>query len=202
MRSVERATPLVPRPETELLIDPFLAFVRAHRLTAPRVVDLGAGTGALALAAAQECPGAVVWGVDREPAALAWAARNVTATGLPVTLVEGDLSSALAELDGTVDVVLSNPPYLPAGLRPHLEPEVADHDPAVALFSGADGLDCVRAVAAAAARLLRPGGLVVVEHGDDQGVSAPACFAGATWQNPTDHRDLTGRPRYLTAVRA
>jgi release factor glutamine methyltransferase len=192
---------LIPRPETELLVDAALERLRPHTGSAPRVVDLGTGSGALALAVAQECPAARVWAVEREREALTWAARNVEATGLPVTLVAGDLATALAELEGTVDVVLSNPPYLPLALGPQLDPEVRIHDPAPALFAGPDALAAIRAVAGAAHRLLSPGGVAVVEHGDDQGVSAPACFPARNWNSVTDHRDLAGRPRYLTAVR-
>lgn len=191
---------LIPRPETELLVDAVLAWLRTADLaglTRPRIVDLGAGSGALALAIADETP-AVVWAVERDPGALAWAARNVAATGLAVELVAGDMADALAELDGTVDVVVSNPPYLPLDVLPALEPEVRDHDPAGALFAGADALAAIRTVESSARRLLRPGGLVVVEHGDDQEASAPACFAG--WNDVSDHLDLARRPRYLTAV--
>ncbi len=188
---------LIPRPETELLVDVVLDWLRTSRLAAPRIVDLGTGTGALALSLADEAA-ATVWAVERDPAALEWASRNIAATGLAVELVAGDMADALAELDGTVDVVVSNPPYLPLGLLPALEPEVRDHDPAGALVAGADALAAIRTVESSARRLLTPGGLVVVEHGDDQGASAPACFAG--WHDVTDHLDLAGRPRYLTAV--
>jgi release factor glutamine methyltransferase len=191
---------LIPRPETELLVDAVLAWLRsADRtgLTGPRIVDLGTGTGALALAIADETP-AVCWAVERDPAALAWAARNIDATGFAVVLVAGDMADALHELDGTVDVVVSNPPYLPLDLLPALEPEVRDHDPAAALFAGADALAAIRTVESSARRLLRRGGLVVVEHGDDQAESAAACFTG--WNDVSDHLDLARRPRYLTAV--
>ncbi len=189
---------LIPRPETELLADAALAWMRAAGLDKPRVVDLGTGSGALALSLADEA-GGKIWAVERDPVALAWAARNVSATGLDVELVAADMADALAELDGTVDVVVSNPPYLPLELLAELEPEVRDHDPQPALFAGADALAAVRTVESAARRLLRPEGFVVVEHGADQGESAPACFAG--WNDLTDHLDLAGRPRYLTAVR-
>jgi release factor glutamine methyltransferase len=188
---------LIPRPETELLVDDVLTWLRAARLQAPRIVDLGTGSGALALALADETP-ARVWAVERDPAALEWAARNVATTGLAVEVVAGDMVDALAELDGTIDVVVSNPPYLPLDMLDALEPEVRDHDPAAALFAGPDALAGVRLVAAAARRLLRTGGLVVVEHGDDQGESAQDCFQ--SWHDVTDHLDLAGRPRYLTAV--
>jgi release factor glutamine methyltransferase len=186
---------LIPRPETELLIDVALTWLREADVHAPRVADLGTGSGALALAMAGECPGAQVWAVEREAAALQWAARNIASTGFAVELVAGDMADALAELD----VVVSNPPYLPLEVRDQLEPEVRDHDPEAALFAGVDALAAVRLVEAAARRLLRPGGLVIVEHGDDQGLTAPACFA-AGWSHVTDHLDLAGRPRYLTAV--
>jgi release factor glutamine methyltransferase len=188
---------LIPRPETELLVDDILRWLRAARLEAPRIVDLGTGSGALALALADETA-ARVWAVERDPAALEWAARNVATAGLAVEVVAGDMADALAELDGTIDVVVSNPPYLALDLLDELEPEVRDHDPKAALFAGADALCAIRTVEAAARRLLRPGGLVVVEHGTDQGESAPGCFQ--SWHDVTDHLDLAGRPRYLTAV--
>lgn len=190
---------LIPRPETELLIDAALTWLREAGVHAPRVADLGTGSGAIALAMAGECPGAQVWAVEREAAALQWAARNIASTGFAVELVAGDMADALAELDGTLDLVVSNPPYLPLEVRDQLEPEVRDHDPGAALFAGVDALAAVRLVEAAARRLLRSGGLVIVEHGDDQGLTAPACFA-AGWSHVTDHLDLAGRPRYLTAV--
>lgn len=191
---------LVPRPETELLVDAALDWLRDAAIAHPRVVDLGTGTGALALALADEFPAATVWAVERDPAALAWAGRNVAATGLPVSLVAGDMTTALPELNGTVDVVVANPPYLPLDLLPALEPEVRDYDPPDALFAGEDPLSAIRAVESAGRRLLRPGGIAVVEHGADQAVTAPACFATG-WDAVTDLPDLSGRPRYLTAVR-
>jgi release factor glutamine methyltransferase len=198
---------LIPRPESELLVDAALAWLREAGLTSPRVADLGTGSGALALALADECPRARVWAVERDGAALTWAARNVASAAArnvavatsPVELVAGDMFDALSELDGSLDVIVSNPPYLPLELRGQLEPEVRDFDPEPALFAGADALASVRLVEGASRRLLRPGGFVVVEHGDDQGQTVPALF-GAGWSRVTDHLDLAGRPRYLTAV--
>jgi release factor glutamine methyltransferase len=113
-----------------------------------------------------------------------------------------DIEGCLPHLDGLVDVVVANPPYIPADCVPR-DPEVARFDPAMALYSGTDGLAHMRLVEEAAARLLRPGGHVVVEHGDLQGRSAPAVFAGTgRWQDVHDHTDLNGRDRYLTAWRA
>jgi release factor glutamine methyltransferase len=188
----------VPRPETEVVVDAVIA--AARRLARPRVVDLCTGSGAIALAVATEVPGSRVHAVELDPAAHAWAARNCA--GSAVELRQGDMAAAFPELDGAVDVVVSNPPYIPVDARIR-DPEVASHDPAVALWSGADGLDAIRLVEQVAARLLRPGGLVVVEHSDLQGATAPAVFAdGSRWQDVADHRDLAGRDRYLTAVRA
>jgi release factor glutamine methyltransferase len=183
----------VPRPETEVLVE--WALPRAGAL----VVDLCSGSGAVALAIADEAPGTTVHAVEREEHALAWAARNVAATGLPVVLHRGDVAdpTVLAALDGTVDLVTANPPYIPLGAG--VEREVAEHDPPAALWGGEDGLDVVRAVERAAYRLLRPGGYVAVEHADLQGESVPAVFA--RWSEVADHPDLVGRPRFTTARR-
>lgn len=191
----------VPRPETEVVaqaaIDTALAVARSGR--EPAVVDLGTGSGAIALAVATEVPGARVHAVEGDPGAYAWAARNCAGSGVELRL--GDMAEAFEELDGGVDVVVSNPPYIPAGAHIR-DPEVAAHDPALALWSGADGLDAVRVIEQVASRLLRPGGVVVVEHADLQGESAPAVFAATgAWADVCDHRDLAGRDRFLTATR-
>jgi release factor glutamine methyltransferase len=198
----------VPRPETESVVQwavDALARVRAEEgVTAPLVVDLCAGSGTIALALANEVPGAVVHAVERSPEAMHWTKRNVdirTDAGDPeVTLHLADAADALPELDGTVDLVASNPPYV-AVTETHIpDPEVLDHDPGVALWAGEDGLDVVRVVEATARRLLRPSGLVVVEHSDRQGESAPALFRdGGGWADVADHRDLAGRDRFVTA---
>jgi release factor glutamine methyltransferase len=190
----------VPRPETELVAG--AAITQAQRLaaagTVPVVVDLGTGSGAIALAVATEVTGAVVHAVEREAPALAWARRNLSGTG--VHLHAGDLATALPQLDGEVDVVVSNPPYIPPDALPR-DPEVRDHDPSAALYgAGADGLDTVRAVVVRARALLRPGGMLVVEHADSQG-EAVAALLGDGWVDGADHRDLAGRPRYATARR-
>ena len=188
----------VPRPETEVVVDAVLA--AAHGTVSPVVVDLGTGSGAIALAVADELPGARVHAVEADPAAHAWAVRN--SAGATVDLRLGDMAVAFPDLDGAVDVVVSNPPYIPVDAVVR-DPEEATHDPALALWSGADGLDAVRVVERVAARLLRPGGTVVVEHADLQGESAPAVFAATDrWTGVADHRDLAGRDRYLTARRA
>ncbi len=120
----------------------------------------------------------------------------------PVALHRGDVRDAglLGDLSGTVDLVTANPPYVPVGAR--VQQEVAEHDPPVALWGGPDGLDVVRAVERAAARLLRPGGRLGVEHADVQGESVPTVFVGPEWTDVLDHPDLAGRPRLTTARRS
>jgi release factor glutamine methyltransferase len=192
----------VPRPETELVAG--AAVDEAARIAAagrrPVVVDLCTGSGAIAHSVATEVPAAAVHAVELSDEAHAWAARNLAGTG--VDLRQGDMSGAFAELDGTVDVVVSNPPYIPLGsvIR---DAEVAEHDPALALWSGGDGLDAMRVVEQVARRLLKPGGLVVAEHADLQGESAPAVFAATgAWVEVADSHDLAGRPRFVSARRA
>ena len=187
----------IPRPETEVLVEAVLAVTGQAAL----VVDLCAGSGAIALSIAHERPDTVVHAVERDAAAFAWLSRNAASTGGIVSLHLADAADALASLDGKVDVVASNPPYLPDGLT--LSPEVAAFDPAPALWGGADGLDMVRVVSRSAARLLRPGGFVAIEHDDSHGVAAPALLsATGHWKQIEDHDDLTGRPRFVTARRA
>jgi release factor glutamine methyltransferase len=195
----------VPRPETEQLAG--WALERLAGLIAPVVVDLGSGSGALALAIASEHPGARVTAVERDPGAIAWTRHNAAVRAAagdpPVTVVEGDMTdpALLRDLDGAVDVVVSNPPYVPEGAG--LPREVADHDPPLALWGGPDGLDVVRGLLGTAARLLRPGGWLGIEHADQQGVAVPAVVrAHGGWTDVADHRDLAGRPRYTTARRA
>ncbi|RLV51025.1 peptide chain release factor N(5)-glutamine methyltransferase [Nocardioides mangrovicus] len=196
----------VPRPETELLAGWAVESAReamAARLAGadpvrPVVVDLGTGSGAIALSVATEVAEAAVHAVEVDPDAHAWAERNLAGSG--VELHRGDLADALPELDGTVDVVVSNPPYIPLEAWESVAREVRDHDPATALWSGDDGLDAMRALERTAARLLRPGGVVGAEHADVQGESAPAVFArSGSWVDVRDHTDLSGRDRFVTA---
>ncbi len=193
----------VPRPETESVVQWAVDAVAAEGWLAPLLVDLCTGSGTIAFALANEVPGAIVHGVEQDPGALAWTRRNAAlrvAAGDPeVALHLGSAEDALPELDGLVDLVASNPPYV-ATTEAHLpDPEVVDHDPGIALWGGEDGLDVIRLVEQAARRLLRPGGLVVVEHSDRQGESCPALFRAADWVDVADHRDLAGRDRFTTA---
>jgi len=189
----------IPRPETEVLVSWGLQQLAGH--PSPVVVDLGAGSGAIALSVAHERPAATVYAVEREELALAWLRRN--AAGTQVRVVAGDATDpgVLTELDGSVDVVLTNPPYIPLGAD--VEPEAADHDPAASLWGGPDGLDAVRGMAARAQVLLRLHGVVAIEHADLQGRSVPALLrAAGGWEDVADHPDLAGRDRFTTARRS
>jgi release factor glutamine methyltransferase len=191
----------VPRPETELLAGWAIDAARAAG-TAPVVVDLCTGSGAIALSIVHEVPNAVVYAVELDDVALGWAARNLAGTGVDLRL--GDAADAFADLDGTVDVVVANPPYSPLEAWESVAREVRDHDPALALWSGDDGLDTIRAIEDTAWRLLKPGGVVGIEHADAQGESAPAVFSapqGHVWRDVRDNFDLAERPRYVTARR-
>jgi release factor glutamine methyltransferase len=193
----------VPRPETELVAG--AAVDEAARVAAtgrpPVVVDLGAGSGVIALSVRHEVPAAVVHAVEVDPDAFPWLCRNAAGTGVHVHLA--DLAGALPRLLGGVDVVVSNPPYIPPDALPR-DPEVRDHDPPRALYgTGADGLGEVRAVLARALLLLRPQGLLVLEHADVQGDAVLKLLADEPrWLAPALHHDLAGRPRYVTARRA
>ncbi|MDO9454578.1 peptide chain release factor N(5)-glutamine methyltransferase [Nocardioides sp.] len=189
----------VPRPETELLAG--WAVDAAAPLERPVVVDLCTGSGAIAKAVAHEVPHAVVHAVELDEDAIAWAARNLAGTG--VDLRSGSMATAFDDLAGTVDVVVCNPPYIPLEAWESVAPEARDHDPHLALFSGADGLDAMRVLERRARLLLRPGGAVGAEHADVQGESAPGVFVAAGgWSDVRDHRDLAGRARFVTATLA
>jgi release factor glutamine methyltransferase len=188
----------VPRPETELLLEWGLTFLAGRG--SPVVVDLCTGSGALAVAVATSRPDAEVHAVELDPTALAWARRNVGDTR--VRLHAGDVTdpALLTELDAQVDLVLCNPPYVPVDTV--VPPEVGEHDPFTAVFAGADGLTVIRHVVNLAARLLRTGGAVAIEHDDTQGESVPALLATRKVLTAVaDHADLAGRPRFATARR-
>lgn len=191
----------VPRPETEVLVG--LALAALEGLERPVVLDLCTGSGAIALALAHARPDARVGAVELSVEAHRYAAANLARTGLAVDLRQGRAQEAFPELDGKVDLVTSNPPYIPPDAVP-VDVEVREHDPGLALYGGgADGLDVPREVALRAARLLRPGGVLLMEHADAQGESLPAALeAQGCWGEVVDHRDLNGRPRVARAVRA
>ncbi|WP_427869289.1 peptide chain release factor N(5)-glutamine methyltransferase [Leucobacter luti] len=216
----------VPRPETEgvaqLAIDALLAVPDPE----PIAVDLCTGSGAIALSLAREVPTARVWAVEKSPEAHAWAARNVAEWGEGrVELLLGDVAelalgdvaelarestaapdpgsatplAAVAALAGRIDVLASNPPYVPTGMVPR-DPEVRDHDPEMALFSGADGLDLIRVISRVGRSLVRPGGTLVLEHAEHQGRAIRDILAADGWRAAATHPDLTGRDRATTAL--
>ncbi|MDR0960699.1 MAG: peptide chain release factor N(5)-glutamine methyltransferase [Propionibacteriaceae bacterium] len=229
----------IPRPETELVAGWVIDWLRAQsadRAAPSRIVELGAGTGAISLAIAAEAPGQEQWVVERSPEALSYLRRNVEASGVEVSssgearsarrsvgdaasshetgsvapspsapgsslfhVIAGDMADALPEsLDGLIDVVVVNPPYIPLSEAMLLPGDVL-HDPAEALFSGADGLDAIRVVARVARRLLRSGGALAVEHGDGQAQAVGEIFSTAGFIEVVSHDDLTGRARFVTA---
>lgn len=191
----------VPRPETELVAQFAIDALRAVASPEPVGVDLGTGSGAIALALATEVPHARVYGVEVSPRAFVWTKQNFRETAAPnATPVFVDLADALPELDGRVDVVISNPPYIPIGAIPR-DPEVRLHDPEIALYGGEDGLDVVRRVSATARRLLRPGGTLVLEHGELQAAAIAELLRHDGWTTVVHHRDLLGRDRATTALR-
>lgn len=191
----------VPRPETEQVAQFAIDALRSVAAPEPVAVDLGTGSGAIALALATEVPHARVFAVENSPEAFVWMRRNVDESGVenlrPVFI---DLAEALPELDGTVDVVISNPPYVPDAAIPR-DPEVRLFDPAAALYGGEDGLDVVRVISRVAQRLLRPGGTLVLEHGELQGAAIRELLTADGWRAAATHRDLTSRDRATTALR-
>lgn len=191
----------VPRPETEQVAQFAIDALRAVPSSEPVAVDLGTGSGAIALALATEVPHARVYAVENSPEAFIWARRNideVAATNLTPVFI--DLADALPQLDGTADVVISNPPYVPDDAIPR-DPEVRLHDPHAALYGGPDGLDVVRTISRVAQRLLHPGGTLVLEHGELQGAAIRDLLTADGWRAAATHRDLTTRDRATTALR-
>lgn len=210
----------VPRPETEVLADYMIGWLRDRPRAAAglAVVDFCSGSGALALAIACHVEHAHVIAVECSATALEYAERNAAAVngrlavmGSSVELVRSDVTKAWGgAAAGSVDAVVCNPPYIPDEAVPR-DPEVREHDPEMALYGGADGMSVIRPVIRTAARILRPGGLLAIEHGDAQGGAdgvpglldraaddaAPALFTAVR-----DHVDLAGRPRFTTAMRA
>jgi len=189
---------LIPRPETEVVVDAVLA---EHARVGGAVVDLGTGSGAIALSVVAERPGTEVWGVERSPGALAVARANCTGLGRTartVRLVEGSWFEGLPEdLRGEVGVIAANPPYVPEDAP--LPDEVERWEPAEALRAGTDGLADIRVIVAEAPAWLGPGGALVVEHGDDQGADVRALAVSAGFTQVRTGHDLAGRDRYLVA---
>lgn len=210
----------VPRPETESVAQFAIDALQQVPESEPLAIDLCTGSGAIALALVQEVPTAKVWAVEKSREAHAWASRNVAEWGdRRLELLLGDiaeldapldvasdedqkateLARALAPLRGRIHVLVSNPPYVPAEMVPR-DPEVRDHDPSLALFGGADGLDVVRIISRIGRRFVVPGGALVLEHAELQGRAIRELLARDGWRSPSTHPDLTGRDRTTTAV--
>jgi release factor glutamine methyltransferase len=192
----------VPRPETEVLAGWAIDYLRQLSTTQPTsvAVELCAGSAAMALSIATEVPEVTVHAVEMSEQACAYAARNLSGSG--VQLHQGDIADSLPSFDGSVDVVVANPPYIPLAAYDSVDAEARDYDPPVALWAGPDGLDMVRLVERVAARLLRPGGVVGCEHADVQADVATAVFSRCgRWTQVRDRADLAGRPRFVTAIR-
>ncbi|MCP2031805.1 release factor glutamine methyltransferase [Okibacterium sp. HSC-33S16] len=192
----------VPRPETEHVAQFAIDALGAVPDPEPIGIDLGTGSGAIALAMAIEVPHARIFAVENSVDAFIWAHENFARIGAPnATLVFTDLAEALAELDGQASVVISNPPYVPDAAIPR-DPEVRLYDPPAALYGGEDGLDVVRQLSKTAARLLRSGGTLILEHGELQGEAIRNILTADGWQAAATFRDLTLRDRTTTALRA
>lgn len=186
---------LVPRPESELLVDAVLKNIEG-REGAVSVVDLGAGSGALTLAIATEAPQTHLIAVEKDPAAVEWLRKNVSRIDETVRILESDVEDAL---DGVkCDVVIANPPYIPDNQE--LPKDVAEHEPAIALFGGEDGMTIPRRFINAAARLLKSGGFLAIEHHESQPIDIAAAMLG-DFENIQCHNDLVGRPRFTTGTR-
>ena len=192
----------VPRPETEWVTGLAIDAVRACASPEPIVFDLCAGSGAIGLAIATEIPNAQVIGVEKSVDAFGYTSRNYAKLA-PTNgrAILADVADTPNDLDGKVDVVISNPPYIPAQMVP-IYPEVALHDPGLALYGGEDGLDVVRVVADVAARLLHPGGTLIIEHADMQGEAVRRLLLDKGWSQVRTHQDFNSRDRSVSAIRS
>ena len=189
----------IPRPETEEMVGWALTRLAERPVGSRRVVELCAGSGAITAAIGRELGGVELHAVEVSADALGYLTRNLE--GLAVDVVHGDMADAFRHLDGEVDLVIANPPYVPETHRGLLPTDVVEHDPELALFSGPDGLDALRVVAGVAARLLRPGGVLATEHDESHADAVVELVAAAGFAAVTSRRDLTGRPRFVTGER-
>jgi release factor glutamine methyltransferase len=191
----------VPRRESEFVTQLAIDALRSTDTANPIAVDLGTGAGAIALSMAVEVPHATVYGVELSPEAFEWTRRNFeTIAPHNSHPVLGDMTTALLELNGQLDVVAGNPPFVPDNTEP-ATPEVRLFDPGVAVFGGADGLDLVRAVSATALRLLRSGGTLTMEHGVSQAPRVAALLENDGWTQIATRRDPRAQDRVTTAIR-
>ncbi|MFG6474898.1 peptide chain release factor N(5)-glutamine methyltransferase [Microbacterium sp. P06] len=191
----------VPRPETEMVAQLAIDALRAAASASPIAVDLGTGSGAIALSLATEVPHARVFAAENSVEAFVWTKENAARIGAEnLRLAFIDLERAFTDLDGTVSVVVSNPPYVPDAAIPR-DPEVRLYDPPAALYGGADGLDVIRTLSRVGLRLAHPGGFIVIEHGEWQGEAIRDILTADGWQAAATHPDLTMRDRATTGLR-
>ena len=190
----------VPRFETEVVTQLAVDALKAIPAAEPIAVDLATGSGAIALSLATEVPNAKVYAVELSEDALQYTRENFARYAPSAELRQGDLADAFPDLNGQVDVLISNPPYIPDEMIP-IYPEVYLHDPSLALYGGSDGLDLIRKVDATARRLLRPGGSLIIEHADMQGKAVQELLLASGWRNVSTHKDLAGRDRATTGTR-
>jgi release factor glutamine methyltransferase len=189
----------IPRPETEMVVQYAIDFLR----TLPhggKAIDLGTGSGAIALAMATEVPNIAVTAVEKSAEAAFFARKNIAKYAPEVELVIGSMSEVCAGLPAEFDVLVSNPPYIPVSAIP-IDPEVRDHDPQLALYGGVDGLDVIREISEIGLRILRPGGFLVLEHADGQSELVRELLLSAGWRLVSPHKDANFRFRTVTAVR-
>lgn len=191
----------IPRPETEFVAQLAIDALRSVAAAAPVAIDLGTGSGAIALAMATEVPNAKIYAIEKSADAIPYTKKNFEFYGGEnSTLIQGDLAEAFEELNGTASVVASNPPYIPLAAVPR-DVEVRLHDPEIALYGGEDGMQVMHQVSATAKRLLHSGGTLVVEHADSQGDQVSQLLLADGWRQVRSHKDLTGRDRAVTAIK-
>jgi release factor glutamine methyltransferase len=189
----------IPRPETEQVVQYAIDYLR--QLPRPGVaIDLGTGSGAIAIAMAVEVPQTKVYAVELSQSAFDYAAKNIEANLAAVELRLGAMQEVVSDLVGGLDVVISNPPYIPDSAIP-IDPEVRNFDPELALYGGEDGLDVIRDISGIAAALLRAGGLLVLEHADGQSDAIRELLLNDGWLSVSAFQDATMRYRTITAIR-
>ncbi len=189
----------IPRPETEQVVQYAIDYLR--QLPMPGVaIDLGTGSGAIAIAMAVEVPQTKVYAVELSQSAFDYATKNIEANFAAVELRLGAMQEVVSDLVGGVDVVISNPPYIPDSAIP-IDPEVRNFDPELALYGGEDGLDVIRDISGIAAALLRAGGLLVLEHADGQSDAIRELLLNDGWLSVSAFQDATMRYRTITAIR-
>ena len=199
----------IPRPETETVVQVGLDWLTRNGMIHPRVVDLCAGSGAIGLSVVSEVPGSQVWAVELSPNTAEWTRRNLSetakkypsiASNYHLEIADATSFATLAQLDGTIDIVITNPPYVPQTDIPE-QPEVRDWDPELALYGGsADGTLIPERIIERAYRLLKPGGVLVMEHDLTQGERLVAYAKAIGFTAAHTGKDWTGRDRYLFAV--